>query len=241
MKRCPKCSRTYSDDLSFCLEDGSQLSRLHDPNETVRLPPPPTVPFASPIKPTASRTSSSNSCLLYFVILLLAIFGVAVTLAFLYERNKSASRASLPTSTDPAQKTAPQSKPTTTVTASQSGNPVSNRATPESRNGIFYNGVYRYDSGSTSYWMRFYDDGTVVTVSTELSRSPSDVAEKIKESNTGKGHYTVQESNIEFSTDSQWGRVSYKGTVGDKKLDLEAHSYINGNTSQDHYRFVSIE
>lgn len=241
MKRCPTCSRTYSDDLSFCLEDGSQLSRLHDPNETVRLPLPPTVPFAPPITQAASPASSSNSRLLYFIILLLAVFGAAVTFAFLYERNKSAPRASLPTSPDPTQKTAPQSKPAATVTASPSGNPVSNRAMPESRNGIFYNGVYRYDSGSFSYWMRFYDDGTVVTVTTEVSRSPSDVAEKIKASNTGKGHYTVQGSNIEFTTQSKWGAVNYKGTVGDKKLDLEAHSYINGNTSHDHYQFVSIE
>lgn len=240
MKRCPKCSRTYSDDLSFCLEDGSQLSKFHDPNETVRLPPPPTVPFAPPIKQVASRASSSNSCLLYFVILLLAVFGAAVTLAFLYERNKSASRASLPPSPDPTQKTSPQSKPTATVTASPSGNPVSNWATPESRNGIFYNGVYRYDSGNTSYWMRFYDDGRVVTVST-VSESLSDAVKRLKESNTGEGHYTVQGSNIEFSTKSQWGTVSYKGTVGDKALDLEWHSYINGATGHDHYQFVSTE
>jgi hypothetical protein len=35
MKKCPQCSRTYSDDtLSFCLEDGALLSATYDPQET---------------------------------------------------------------------------------------------------------------------------------------------------------------------------------------------------------------
>jgi hypothetical protein len=35
MKKCPQCSRTYSDDtLSFCLEDGALLSAYYNPWET---------------------------------------------------------------------------------------------------------------------------------------------------------------------------------------------------------------
>lgn len=35
MKKCPQCSRTYSDEtLSFCLEDGALLSAPYDPEQT---------------------------------------------------------------------------------------------------------------------------------------------------------------------------------------------------------------
>lgn len=58
MKRCPNCSRTYTDDaLSFCLEDGTPLLSVdavppvYDPGATLRYPtagganPPPSVPY----------------------------------------------------------------------------------------------------------------------------------------------------------------------------------------------------
>jgi hypothetical protein len=50
MKKCPECSRTYSDDtLSFCLEDGALLSASYDPNDTSS----PTVAITAPdIPPT---------------------------------------------------------------------------------------------------------------------------------------------------------------------------------------------
>src|SRR5215510_13864444 len=40
MKRCPKCSRTYSEDkFKYCLDDGSVLVR-DDPQPTLLMPPP---------------------------------------------------------------------------------------------------------------------------------------------------------------------------------------------------------
>ncbi|HKZ77887.1 MAG TPA: hypothetical protein VJ124_06145 [Pyrinomonadaceae bacterium] len=106
MKYCPKCSRTYSDDsLSFCLDDGTLLSRVKanplDTNATlpyssadVTSPPPVTevIPPAAaptlaaiPLKnelPRAPTTRSSNSVLTAAVItialLLLVITGLGV-------------------------------------------------------------------------------------------------------------------------------------------------------------------
>jgi hypothetical protein len=40
MKACPTCKRTYEDELTFCLVDGSILSAPYDPNQTVSLPTP---------------------------------------------------------------------------------------------------------------------------------------------------------------------------------------------------------
>ena len=49
MKKCPECSRTYSDDtLSFCLEDGSLLSAPYNAEETQS----PTVAINAPEIPT---------------------------------------------------------------------------------------------------------------------------------------------------------------------------------------------
>lgn len=41
MKRCPQCNRTYHDEFSFCLIDGSILSAPYDPQETLVLQTPP--------------------------------------------------------------------------------------------------------------------------------------------------------------------------------------------------------
>jgi hypothetical protein len=45
MKKCPNCSRTYSDHtFSFCLDDGALLSASFDPDATLVLPTTKTVP-----------------------------------------------------------------------------------------------------------------------------------------------------------------------------------------------------
>ena len=41
MKTCPICNRVYTDETySFCLEDGTPLSALYDPQATIKLPAP---------------------------------------------------------------------------------------------------------------------------------------------------------------------------------------------------------
>ena len=71
MKACPTCKRTYEDELTFCLVDGSILSAPYDPNQTVSLPtarstdPAPTEIFNPPqnvpeTKPHAIETIQSN-------------------------------------------------------------------------------------------------------------------------------------------------------------------------------------
>lgn len=38
MKECPRCRKTYNDNLSFCLQDGTPLSGRNDPEATVVIP-----------------------------------------------------------------------------------------------------------------------------------------------------------------------------------------------------------
>ena len=82
MKRCPTCNRSYADDtLSFCLQDGAQLVREHDPEATLIAPPPVTV-------------AQANSHRVYqLIILLLILGGAGVGLYFALNRHSEPAEA----------------------------------------------------------------------------------------------------------------------------------------------------
>jgi hypothetical protein len=68
MKRCPGCHRIYADDsLLFCLDDGTRLAAVSDPQATLRFSPrdvPPTLPYSRDVvtaKPDSSRDPGSTS------------------------------------------------------------------------------------------------------------------------------------------------------------------------------------
>jgi len=80
MKRCPACGRSYADDtLSFCLQDGAQLTRVYDPEATV---------VAQPRKDNSHRVYQ-------VIILLLLLTGVGIGLYFAF--NKYSQPAEAPT------------------------------------------------------------------------------------------------------------------------------------------------
>src|SRR6185436_16095556 len=77
MKICSTCQQKYSDSLEYCLQDGTVLSALPDPNATLRL--------AS--RPTQSETSKTKSPLVIIIaagagVLLLAVLVVVVAVVF---------------------------------------------------------------------------------------------------------------------------------------------------------------
>lgn len=77
MKSCPQCSTTYTDDLAFCLEDGTVLVSLGEPptlGHSARL--------SSPPAPMIPVSKSRSSAVLTFVVLALLI-AVAVLIAII--------------------------------------------------------------------------------------------------------------------------------------------------------------
>src|SRR5262245_17813840 len=113
IKRCPTCSRTYSDEsISFCLADGALLSAplnegTHEPPPTEVLPkaaPPPPTQAANPAVPTitslphanqyspAARTSEPQSRALvwigFAIIAVAAIVGVMVLVHFISQTGR---------------------------------------------------------------------------------------------------------------------------------------------------------
>ena len=101
MKRCRKCSRSYSDDsLNFCLEDGTALSGGRDPEPTLVLPGTQSSEARSTTKTAAipsHHTASSSShvrWILYSTLLCLAFLVGAGVVALFYQWNKRESLSS---------------------------------------------------------------------------------------------------------------------------------------------------
>jgi hypothetical protein len=100
MKRCPKCSSTYTDDsLNFCLTDGAPLSSVADPDATLVMQ----TPVADlllpkpPLKLASQQTT--NVMVRYLIVGLLALIvgGGAVAL-FMWPNNSVGAK---PDSTPP--------------------------------------------------------------------------------------------------------------------------------------------
>jgi hypothetical protein len=72
MKQCPRCNRTYKDEaLCFCVNDGTRLSAVFDPEETVVFHPLPVVP----IVPIKRFNKLIPSALLAAIVTVVAILG----------------------------------------------------------------------------------------------------------------------------------------------------------------------
>jgi hypothetical protein len=56
MKICPECKRTFDDDLSFCLEDGTRLVSQRSGNTTLIYPDSTTIPSPTPAPTTPTPT-----------------------------------------------------------------------------------------------------------------------------------------------------------------------------------------
>ena len=77
MKRCPQCFQTYSDDISFCLEDGTTLAYVPEMASapTVVVAPPsafqPPQSFQTPPSQPEAKQGSNSS----FIILGIGLLG----------------------------------------------------------------------------------------------------------------------------------------------------------------------
>jgi hypothetical protein len=99
---------------------------------------------------------------------------------------------------------------------------------------IRYDGVYyREEDLDSNQYIRFYDDGTVITVtSTGTITQIKDWFDKDNDS-PSKGRYVITGENISFQSTSEEGRVDYNGQIFDNRLILNIHSHINGFREND--------
>jgi len=137
--------------------------------------------------------------------------------------------------------------------------------TNNSENNVLkFDGVYQSDLEEVSNpqhsyysYLRFYDEGNVISVST--SGTPDQIqvwfnmeSDKLFE----RGQYTFENNRIKFSTKSEFddllapktnpsgapnpkgGAVNYEGEIKSDKLILTITSEINGNIETRKYRYI---
>lgn len=110
-----------------------------------------------------------------------------------------------------------------------------------------YETVCNYDvddeEGEQGY-LRFYSDGTVISVGTDCDGTVEDLKDwfNIEMEYLSKGFYEIKGRKIEFFTTSVSGTVNYKGKIDEKgKLRLKVISDINGYRAREEYSFIQIE
>lgn len=108
---------------------------------------------------------------------------------------------------------------------------------------VRYDGLYRAldRSYNTSGWLRFYEDGTVIGVSSVFDATPENISQWLKKPYTNSGLYIIRGSNIEFSLTSAEGTVDYSGSVSDDALTLRWYSHINGHGGTTEYKFIDLK
>ena len=115
--------------------------------------------------------------------------------------------------------------------------------------GIFlrFDGVYFCgdDESYTHSYLRFYEDGAVISVSTIAEGEHSQIVNWFNKENAedfkhiSHGAHETTGRTIKFHTESSAGRVNYDGIIRSKVLHITAESLINENKSRHDYEFIS--
>jgi hypothetical protein len=108
------------------------------------------------------------------------------------------------------------------------------------RAAVRFDGLYQSASEGKSWeYLRFYADGTVLTVTSD--GNPQQVARWFHKQHQylSKGRYRIEGSTIVFSsTYSAVGTVDYSGTIEGDTLRLDSYSHINSYRGRQEYQFV---
>ena len=111
-----------------------------------------------------------------------------------------------------------------------------------------FNGLYKTeceidkdDYEGTQCFLRFYQDGKVISVSTDCEASASDLKEwfNFENKDLSIGSYKSKRHKIQVSTTSKAGTVKYRGRIDKNGLiKLRSNSLINGHKDREKYRFI---
>jgi len=118
-------------------------------------------------------------------------------------------------------------------------------ATAIQTSSLHYGGLYLSVSfnpvwGGSGSYLRFYEDGTVLQVSS--TGKPEEVAVWFNKTHpySSKGQYKVDGTMLEFTVTSEEGTVDYAGIINGDELTLEMYSHINGYKRTEVYTFIKI-
>lgn len=114
---------------------------------------------------------------------------------------------------------------------------------PVNTDGIYYTKMIENEATGDKYryFLRFYDDGTVISISS--SGSAEEIANWFE-----KGHEQVAEGEwepgseeLKFSTSSRHGDVTYEGEATDDELNLHISNNNNDNEQDVVFRYYPLE
>lgn len=157
MKICPECKRTFNDDLSFCLEDGTPLVSQRSGDATLVYPEPPRPVVDPPRPPPTSSpvtTSGSNKSLIAVILgvlgtLLIVLIWGGIKLGLWYldhNQNSNQNANSYVAGASPSPGTTPLSllngSPSPTPSVVQ--NPSPGPSNDESQKGVITPGTYEW-------------------------------------------------------------------------------------------------
>jgi hypothetical protein len=99
-------------------------------------------------------------------------------------------------------------------------------------------GVYQHKEGGNAYYLRFFPDGEVISVTS--TGTPKEIAKWFNKSSdaVSKGQYTISGPHIKFSSADADGTVDYEGEIKGDELLLKTYSHINGYRGSEEYKFV---
>jgi hypothetical protein len=109
---------------------------------------------------------------------------------------------------------------------------------------IRFDGLYQSETEDNSReFLRFYDDGTVLSViSSSNAKDLIKWFKKDKHSNQfQKGKYEINNNNIYFTTTDKYGTVVYQGAIDEYKLTLKTKSLINNAESTSIFYFIKFQ
>ena len=105
---------------------------------------------------------------------------------------------------------------------------------------IRFDGLYQAQEGDYYLYVRFFEDGTVITASSD--GKPEEVIGWFQKGHpyVSTGAYSVNGDEISFSAASPTGVVDYNGEVTGLTLSLRSHSQINDFQAEAEYHFVEV-
>lgn len=109
-----------------------------------------------------------------------------------------------------------------------------------------YDGYYIYDqpdkNNQFKYYLRFYPDGTVITVTT--AGKPENLVRWFTKDykDVAKGKFELDDSTITFFIRTDKGEINYSGTLSpENRMLLTVKSAINKYEGKEEYYFLKME
>jgi len=105
-----------------------------------------------------------------------------------------------------------------------------------------FDGVYQSEKTEDYFhYVRFYDDGTVITVST--TGTPQQIKKWFdrKKADLSRGTYMITGTRIVFASESKEGVVDYDGRLKGEAIDVRVYSHINQHSGSHALKFVEVE